>query len=131
MEEYIVWDNQSPGITFCENSGKITIFKKTLEAIGYPAYYRFLFDPDKNSFAVQSCEMEAEGAHKLPKLTRKGCCEISSLALVRFVYRNCRWNRRISYRIPGEAVAGKDLIQFDLNAALEIHEGRLTEQKQN
>lgn len=34
----------------------------------------------------------------------------------------------ISYRIPGEAVAGKSLIQFDLNAALEIHEGRLTEQ---
>ena len=127
MEEYISWDYQMPGISFCEKFGRIIVFKKTLELLGFPAYYRFLFDPEGQSFAVQSCEMDDEGSHKLPKLIKNDYCEIKSLALVKFIYKSCRWNGEISYRIPGQMVPNHNLVRFDLNKALEIHEGRLIE----
>ena len=127
MEEYISWDYQTPGISFSKKSGRIIVFKKTLELLGFPAYYRFLLDPDGKSLAVQSCEMDDEGSHKLPKLTQNDYCEIKSLALVKFIYKSCRWNGKISYRVPGAVVPEFNLVQFDLTKALEIHEGRLIE----
>ena len=130
MEEYIIWESETPGISFCEKYGRITVFKKTLEALGYPACFRFLFDPTNNGFAVQSCEMDAEGAHRLPSLIDIEGMDIKSKALVRFVYRSCQWNRKISYRVPGRLVVSHNMICFDLNDALEIHEGRLLTEQQ-
>ena len=130
MGKYITWDYTAAGISFCEDCGRITVFKKTLEALGFPAYYRFLFDPDKCSFAVQTCEMEDEGSHKLPKFTKRECCEIKSLALVKFIYQTCRWNSKVSYRISGAYQQEHNLVHFNLAEALEIHEGRLVESEQ-
>ena len=52
-DEYIVWDFSMPGITFSEKYGRITVFKKTMEMIGYPEYYRFLFNQDASFFQNQ------------------------------------------------------------------------------
>ena len=46
MAEYIAWDYSRPGISFRIGSGRIGIFKKTLEAMGCPEYFRFLFSPE-------------------------------------------------------------------------------------
>ena len=127
MEKYITWDAQTPGISFSERRGRIIVFKKTLEKLGFPAYFRFLFDPEHKSFVVECCEMDNEGAHKLSKSSKNEYCEIKSLSLVRLVARSCGWNEKISYRVPGVVVPEFNLVQFDLTKALEIHEGRLTE----
>ena len=45
VDEYITWDFTVPGISFNTDSGRITIFKTTLKAMGYPEFFHFLFSP--------------------------------------------------------------------------------------
>ena len=54
-DKYAFWDLKQPGISFNLTDGRITIFKSTLDIIGYPEYYRFLFSPEDRLFAVQKC----------------------------------------------------------------------------
>ena len=51
MDNYAVWNYETLGISFNVNSGRLTIFKTTLQAIGYPEYFYFLFTPEEPSFA--------------------------------------------------------------------------------
>ena len=39
MEEYIIWDNASPGISFNAESDRNNILKTTLVAMSYPEYF--------------------------------------------------------------------------------------------
>ena len=32
------------GMSFCEEEGRITVFRKTLEALEWPSHYRFLYN---------------------------------------------------------------------------------------
>lgn len=124
---YVSWDYSTPGISFSLVPGRITIFKNTLEALGYPEYYRFLFDTENRRFAVQVCEIDDEGAHRLPETFLHDHYAIKSMDLVRFVYSTCDWNRKVTYRIPGEVYPAERLVNFNLVGALELHEGRLKE----
>lgn len=45
----IVWNHSDPGISFAAPSGRITIFKTTLKALGYPPYFRFLLIQNHNA----------------------------------------------------------------------------------
>ena len=99
MEEYMIWDNTSPGISFNVESGRINIFKTTLVAMGYPEYFRFRFSPEDMFFGIEPCGIDDEGA-----------------------------KRKLTYRIPGEKYApDSGLVVFDLRKAFEIHEGRMKE----
>ena len=46
MEEYKNWDLTAPGISFSARTGRITIFKTTIEALGHPEYFHFRFSPE-------------------------------------------------------------------------------------
>ena len=127
MDGFISWDIKSPGISFCLNFGRITIFRTTLAALEYPEYYRFLFNPEKRLFAMQICRMDAEGAHRLPEVSEEESCDIKSKDLVRFVYQTCGWKKNLTYRVPGIFVPGERLVHFGLEDALELHQGRLIE----
>ena len=112
MDEYIAWDYSAPGISFNVGSGRITIFKTTLEAIGYPEHFRFLFSPDG-------------GAHRLPEIVKRDHYDIKSKDLVRFVFQSCGWAKKLTYRVPGVRKApDSHTVYFDLQQALEVHEGR-------
>ena len=123
---YISWEAEELGITFNLSQGRITIFKKTLEAIRFPEYYHFLFDPEEKRFAIQACSMDDEGAHRLSvDMNTKFRCEVKSMSLVRFVYQTCGWKGKRSYRIQGRAEPEKQLVRFDLKSGLQIYQGRL------
>ena len=123
-ENYVTWDLKQPGISFCLAEGRITIFKSTLDVLGYPEYYRFLFSPEDRLFAVQKCTMSDPGANRLGKLNQDHY-NVKTIDLVRFVYSSCRWNEQITYRVAGVGFPMDGAVQFDLAAAYEIHEWRV------
>ena len=126
MDEYVIWDNASPGISFNIVSGRITIFKQTLVAMGYPEFFRFLFSPENLVFGIEPCGIDDEGAKRLPDEITREHYDIKSIHLVRFVYKTCGWEKRLTYRVAGEKYApDSNLVLFDLRQAYEIHQGRM------
>ncbi len=128
---YVDWDYSVPGISFCEKSGRVTIFKTTLDAIGYPEFYRFLYNADHRKLAIEPCEIDSPGAYALVNVKKDKTYDVSSVDFVRMMYRENRWDRRISYRIAGIAYSKERAVEFDLTKALEIHEGRVAEKAQS
>ena len=124
-DEYIVWDFSMPGITFSEKYGRITVFKKTMELIGFPEYYRFLFNQDAGFFAIQACRIDDDGAQRISDVWDEDAVEIKSMDLVRYIYRCSRWSPKRSYRIAGEVYRDERIVKFTLSEAMELHEGRL------
>ena len=126
MDGFVSWDLKQPGISFCLADGRITLFKSTLDVIGYPEYYRFLFSPEDRLFAVQKCEMSDPGSNRLSRLEQYHFA-VKTIDLVRFVYQSCRWKEQITYRVAGVPFPEDKAVQFDLARAFEIHEGRVRE----
>lgn len=126
MGEYVKWDYfETLGISFNVESGRIIIFKSTLKAMAYPKYFHFLFTPEEQMFAIEPCEYDAEGAYRLPDVITREHYDLKSKNLVRFIFRTCGWNKKLTYRIPGTQYApDSHLVYFDLRKALEVHEGR-------
>lgn len=128
MDEYTVWDFTVPGISFNIDSGRITIFKTTLKAMGYPEYYHFLFSPEDLVFGIEPCEINDGGANRLPDVISRDHYSLKTKDLVRFVYQTCGWQKKVTYRVPGVRPAPDSrTVYFDLRKALEVHEGRVKE----
>lgn len=77
-----IWNQRMLGLTFNVEDGRITIFSSTLEALGWPTHYRFLYNREAKQVAVQNCSAEDAGAHKTPKLTVSNNCEIKCVAML-------------------------------------------------
>lgn len=126
MEEYVIWASASPGISFNIETGRITIFKTTLVAMGYPEFFRFRFSPEDMFFGIEPCGIDDDGAKRLPDEITREHYDIKSIHLVRFVYKCCGWEKRLTYRVPGEKFAPDSrLVVFDMRQAYEIHERRM------
>ena len=110
-EKHTYWDIKQPGISFNLGSGRIALYRATLEIMGYPEFYRFLFNPEKKMLAIQRCG-----------IIKRETCDVSSKDLVRLLYRSCRWDPDMTYRIPGVGYPGSFAVSFDLNEAYEINE---------
>ena len=123
--KYVNWDIKQPGISFCLSEGRITLFKTTMEILGYPEYYRFLFSPESRVFAVQACKIGDEGANRGKMTPGLDHLSLKSLDLVRFVYRTCDWKEKPTYRVPGIGFPEDKAVQFNLREAYEIHESRV------
>ncbi len=130
-EKYIIWDYTLPGISFNIVSGRITIFKQTLVALGYPEYFRYLLSPEDRMFGLEPCGIDDPGALRLPDEYTREHYDIKCKGLVRFVYRICGWQKKLTYRIAGEVYTpDSHLVYFDLQRAYEIHEGRMIEARE-
>lgn len=123
-ENNISWDLKQPGISFCLTEGRITLFKSTLDNLGYPEYYRFLFSPEDRLFAVQRCGINDSGANRMGEV-KKEHNSVKTMDLVRFVYFTCCWKEKVTYRVAGVSFPEDRAVQFDLESAYEIHEGRV------
>ena len=119
-----IWNQRMLGLTFNVEDGRITIFRSTLEALGWPTHYRFLYNREAKQVAVQNCTAEDAGAHKTPKLTVSNSCEIKCVALVRMIYRDRRWNRNNTYRLEGKSIPRQQLVSFDLDAPFLVENGK-------
>lgn len=99
MQEQKIWHAGVLGMTLNVDEGRITIFRSTLETLGWPSHYRFLYNPQMNQIAVQVCSAADAGAHRVGKLNELSSCEIKCVAFVRMVYKNAQWDKRRSYRM--------------------------------
>ena len=119
-----IWNQRMLGLTFNVEDGRITIFRSTLEALGWPTHYRFLYNREAKQVAVQNCTAEDAGAHKTPKLAVSNSCEIKCVALVRMIYRDMRWNRNNTYRLEGKSIPRQQLVSFYLDAPFLVENGK-------
>ena len=125
---YMDWDNSLPGISFSLKRGRITIFKTTLEIMGFPEFYHFLYNPDTRQLAIEPCKMNDHGAYAMVEVKKDLTYDVSSTDFVRIIYHENGWNGKINYRIAGVAYPQDRAVEFDLTKALEIHEGRVMDQ---
>lgn len=125
MQEQKIWHAGVLGMTLNVDEGRITIFRSTLEVLGWPSHYRFLYNPQMNQIAVQVCSATDAGAHRVGKLNELSSCEIKCVAFVRMVYKNAQWDKRRSYRMIGNPFPEQRLVSFQIQEALPIENGRV------
>ena len=119
-EEQREWSANAKGLTFDPSKGRIMLYRSTIEALGTPEYFRFLFNPKKKKFAVQVCGIKDEGAERMPKLRGGDCCYICSNALVQYVFVTCKWDSNYTHRVEGIMHSEENLIEFDLTNSWEL-----------
>ena len=123
-----MWHAGVLGMTLNVDEGRITIFRSTLEALGWPSHYRFLYNPQMNQIAVQVCSATDAGAHRVGKLNEFSSCEIKCVAFVRMIYKNAKWDKRRSYRMIGIPFPEQRLVSFQIQEALPIENGRVLDE---
>ena len=104
---------------------KITVFRKTLEALEWPSHYRFLYNRKMKQIAVQACGAEESGAHRVGKPDESNSGEIKCMALVRMIYGDSGWDKKMSYRLIGRAFPQQRLVSFKITDAMQIENGRV------
>ena len=57
------------GMSFCEEEGRITVFRKTLEALEWPSHYRFLYNR-KMKTSLDKGTQRKTTENELPSLTQ-------------------------------------------------------------
>lgn len=81
MQEQKIWHAGVLGMTLNVDEGRITIFRSTLETLGWPSHYRFLYNPQMNQIAVQVCSAADAGAHRVGKLNEFSSCELGNACI--------------------------------------------------
>ena len=102
-----------------------TVFRKTLEALEWPSHYRFLYNRKMKQIAVQACGAEESGAHRVGKPDESNSGEIKCMALVRMIYGDSGWDKKMSYRLIGRAFPQQRLVSFKITDAMQIENGRV------
>jgi len=119
------------GMSFCEEEGRITVFRKTLEALEWPSHYRFLYNRKMKQIAAQACGAEESGAHRVGKPDESNSGEIKCMALVRMIYGDSGWDKKMSYRLLGRAFPQQRLVSFKITDAMQIENGRVLTENVN
>lgn len=107
-----------PGISFRYRYGRIIIHRSTFRELQNPDYFRFMLNPDKKILVIQRCEFDDPGYHRKPELKcNDHAFQMSSVDMVRMLYKVCHWDRDSTYRIWGSYLAKEDIVIFDLSKA--------------
>jgi hypothetical protein len=108
----------TPGISLSSKWRSVRIFHATIVALGEPKYIRFLFNPEKNRLAVQSCKRKAAESFRVPEHNPEDWdFKISSLSMTQMIWKSCGWDGDQNYRIMGTLYEEYDLVEFDLKQA--------------
>lgn len=128
MQEQKIWHSGVLGMSFSAEEGRILIFRKTLDALGKPSHYRFLYNASTHEIAVQACKPDEAGSHRVGKLDETNSCEIKCIAFVRMIYQDARWSFRRSYRLTGKSFADQKLVSFSIRDAIPIENGKIVDE---
>lgn len=106
-----------PMITIDLKKYRVRVHSCTLRSLGNPAYLRLLVNPEGPVIALQS-SLSADGlTHRVSSRARSGQrpYEVYSQTLVQALHEICPvWAKHRCYRVYGEAIPGKGLVQFHL-----------------
>lgn len=109
------------GVSLCNKAGRIRIFHSTIKRLGEPKYIRFLFNPEKQLFAVQASDRKDSECFYVPKCSENDWnFVINSIPMLRIIWKVCKWDEEKSYRISGTYHAECNLVVFDLKQAVTL-----------
>lgn len=111
------------GISLNLKYGRFTLYRASLEVMGFPEYYRFLLNLEEKKLVVQACSIDNKGAHRLPEIKQGQTCDIKCIQMVRLIFKNCRWDENCTYRISGTGFPERRLVQYDLTNAMAVESG--------
>lgn len=104
------------GVSLCQKTGIIRIFRSTIKELGDPKYIRFLFNPEKRTLAVQATSRKEAECFRVPKYNSKDWdFKICSVQMLRMIWKVCGCNENDTYRAAGTHYPEYDLVEFDLN----------------
>lgn len=94
---------------------------------GYQVVRKELFAHNRKmkQIAVQACGAEESGAHRVGKPDESNSGEIKCMALVRMIYGDSGWDKKMSYRLIGRAFPQQRLVSFKITDAMQIENGRV------
>ena len=115
----------TPGISFNLTSGRVVVFLKSLEMLGYLEFIKFYVNPTRRAVAIQPCGIDDDGAKSVPNIDLKEGASIKVIDLTRLVYEVCNWDPKKTYRVAGDYYPANRVICFELNQACEIVDGKM------
>ena len=69
--------------------------------------------------------LRGSGAHRVGKPDESNSGEIKCMALVRMIYGDSGWDKKMSYRLIGRAFPQQRLVSFKITDAMQIENGRV------
>lgn len=84
-----------------------------------------VYNRKMKQIAVQACGAEESGAHRVGKPDESNSGEIKCMALVRMIYGDSGWDKKMSYRLIGRAFPQQRLVSFKITDAMQIENGRV------
>lgn len=109
-----MWFEKVLGITFSYKDGRITIFHSVFKILNNPKFYIYLYNQDDKQLAIQSCDFNDSGSHKIPIIKEQDSFEIKSKDLIHLIYKDTSWDKNYSYRVTGSYISKFNLVHFDL-----------------
>ena len=114
------------GVSLCQKTGIIRIFRSKIKELGDPKYIRFLFNPEKRTLAVQATSRKEAECFRVPKYNSKDWdFKICSVQMLRMIWKVCGWNENDTYRAAGIHYPEYNLVEFDLNQADIVQFGQI------
>lgn len=120
-------NNKAFGLSFSWKGACVHIYKKTLKALGSPQFVRFLFDDQKKHLAVQVCLPQESGAIRV-SMERDKVNYISSLVMLRLIWKVCNWEKKDTLRCFGTLYERNQVVDFDLNTVERITDEEFMEE---
>ena len=103
------------GVSLCQKTGTIRIFRSTIKELSDPKYIRFLFNPEKRTLAVQAAKRKEAECFRVPEYNPKDWdFKICSIQMQRMIWKVCDWSENATYRIAGTHYPEYNLVEFDL-----------------
>lgn len=112
------------GVYFSLKERMIYIHRKTIRELGTPAFFRFLFNPEKRKFAIQVCGYDDPGGYPTPELRGiRGSHRVNHTKLLRQIWRICGWDEGTTYRVKGVIYHSAQVAEFLLDEAEPVNSG--------
>ena len=116
--------DESSFLSFYLKTSTIRVFKKSIRALEYPSYVRFLIHPTKLQIAMTTYDKKELTSFRVSSRilnveTDASLC-IYSKKLCGLIARKMGWEHGKSYRIPGICLLGEKAFVFYLNEARDV-----------
>lgn len=111
-------------ITLSWTNMRINIHKKTLKALGYPKYVRFLFNQKDRKMCIQATNFGDNNSISLPDYLNMKSCELNSTNIILLIWALFGFEREKTYLLNGTFHRGYKIIEFDINEAKKLEQKR-------